>query len=85
MACILINKVCPLNQTSVLYFDFGGTTSEYNRLMSLNLSGTYWHKPSTRPPSCTSPLQPPIYVTDHSMKSLLQILCLKFEGCGNRD
>ena len=31
--------------------------------MSLNLNGTYQGEISTRPPSCTTPRQPTIYVT----------------------
>ena len=34
------------------YFDFGGTSSEYNRLTGLNLSRTFQEEPCTRPPSC---------------------------------
>ena len=33
-----------------IYSDLRGTSSEQNRLTSLNLSGTCWHKPGTRPP-----------------------------------
>ena len=31
-------------------------------LLASYLSGTFWHKPSTRPPSCITPQQPTMYV-----------------------
>ena len=42
---------------------------QFQRLANLNLSGTYTGQPSTRPPSCTTPLQPTMYQRDGYKKS----------------
>ena len=39
--------------------------------MRLKLSGTNQGEPRTRPPSCTTPQQPTVYVTDSRVKIIL--------------
>ena len=57
------------NQPNVLYCQYKETFSELKRLTSINLSGTNLGEPSTRPPSCKTPLQLTIYKHDASQSN----------------
>ena len=62
-------RVWSLFQTSVLYFDFRGTFSKYNRLTCFNLSGTYPARASTGP------------LPVHHLENWLYMSSLTTRGC----